>query len=232
MIGVRWKRAPVIALAALGMCLGNVATAQDDMSESKVGTRFNRDKFDSDRGARETMSYFGRCVAAYKSDEIRTFLMNPVHETWESIMDFPNDRTHCASRNTVASFVDFRGAVAEGWYLARFKKEPPAFLLNSEATPPAEEETVALIAAASDDEKAQVIVDEFARCVAVVDVRGVDALLRTRHASKEEAAAVQALAPSFSPCAFEGQKLAFDTAGLRSALAYAMARRAAGVGPA
>lgn len=217
------------ALAVLGaaaLSLGSPAAAQDAEREGEIGSRFSREKYDGNRGARETMSYLGRCVAGYKDAEIRAFLADPTYETWKPILDFPNNQSHCVIRNTMAGFTDYRGAMSEGWYLVTYEDAPPPYFASAANEAPSQEETAALIVAADEESRPQVVIDEFARCVAAVNPLGVDALLRTKHDGKDENQAIQALMPSFAPCAFEGQKLGFDQAGLRSALAYALATRA------
>lgn len=222
----RLKLGVLAPLALAGLTLAAPALAQDGETEDEIGSRFNREKYDGQRGARETMSYFGRCVAEYKSDEIKAFLVNPTYENWEPILDFPNSQTHCAIRNLAAGFQDHLGALSEGWYLHEYADAPPAYFATAENKAPPQEEVAAAIIAADEEERPQVVIDEFARCVAAVNPVGVDALLRTEHGDEDETAAIQALLPSFAPCAFEGQKLGFDRAGLRSALAYALATRA------
>lgn len=217
------KAIAVLAMAGLA-CAGSAA-AQDPMSETKTGSRFSREKFDSERAARDNMAYFGQCLASYKSEEIRDYLAAPTTSKLVAVTDTRNG-SRCVVRDMVAGFIDYRGSLSEAWYLKTYDEAPPATFTPAGIAPPTQEETAAAIVGANEEGRAQVVVDEFARCVSAVNPLGVDTLLRTEHGDKAEKAAIQALVPSFAPCAFEGQKLSFDEAGLRSALAFALARLA------
>lgn len=181
------------------------------------------------REAREALSSVGRCLAGVRGDDVRAYLRNPTASTWYPVTDYDNDDAPCVGMYYVETEQPaMRGAVAEAWYLANFTGGAPAVFSKAEMNvAPPQDEIAARIVAASEADRPQVVVDEFARCVAAVAPVGVDALLRTPVATTAEAKAIGALSPSFGPCAFEGQKLAFDAEMLRAALAFALASRAA-----
>lgn len=219
------KVAHLVACAVL-LGLGTPVAAQQQ--EALTGSRFTRDKFDARRAARDTLRHFGKCLASYKSDKIEAFLLNPSQENWEPVIYSPNNQSHCAVRNMSAGFREFRGAVAEGWYLKRFKDGPPDWLLADAGKLPSQDVIVAQLQGASDDaEKTRIMVRAFADCVAATAPAELDALFRTDVESDEEKEAFSAVGAYLGPCAFEGQNLSFDFESLRSMLAFALATRAA-----
>ncbi len=177
--------------------------------------------------AREALGTLGRCLVGIRADDIRAYLRSPSRSTWHPITYYRNDEAPCVGLYTVETgTAAMRGAVAEAWYLANFAGAAPAAFSSAERNvAPPQTETAALITAASEEDRPQVVVDEFARCVAAVAPMGVDVLLRTPVASAAEGRAIGALSPQFGPCAFEGQKLAFNAEMLRAALAFALASR-------
>lgn len=201
-----------LSLSALTLTVAPAAAAKPDVANHE---------------ARVALGTLGKCLAGIRGDDIGAYLRSPSRDTWRPITYYPNDEAPCVGFYTVeAELPAMRGAVAEAWYLARFANGPASFPAASNVAPP-QTETAALIVAADEADRPQVVVDEFARCVAAVAPLGVDALLRTPVASNDEGRAISALSPHFSPCAFEGQKLAFNTEMLRAALAYALAARVA-----
>jgi hypothetical protein len=219
----------VLAVAVMALIAIPVsAPAQDVSRRSETGTRFTKKAYDNVRDARDTLSFFGRCVATQKPAVIARFLRDPVDANWQPVIDFPNGQSSCVQQWGMAtSYREMRGAIAEGWYLHEFPAAAPAALVDGAAEAPAQAETVARLQAADEADRPMVLVDEFARCVATVAPRGTDAVLRTRVGSKEERSAINQLAPNFAPCAFEGQQYTFDEASLRAALAFALARQVA-----
>lgn len=216
----------IAAVPAAAQAEDQPEQAADDQ-ETKTGSRFTRPKHDRGRGVRETLNHYGHCLATFKSDKIEAYLVDPTDERWRTVSYSPNSQTRCAIRNMLTNDRDMRGSVSEGWYVRRFKDGAPAVFVSGPNPMPVEEEVVARIAAAPENIKGDVIVDEFARCVAATAPMEVDAVLRTKVDSKQEQQTMQALAPAMGPCAFEGQNLAFDRDSLRLWLAYALATRAA-----
>ncbi len=225
MIFGRPTRLAILFGAALAL-VAPPALSQEGAEETRTGSRFTREKCDGTRIACESLGFFGRCVAGYKSDKIESFLLDPSPENWEPVIYSPNNRTRCAIRNMAASFREYSGTVAEGWYVRRFENGPPDFFTTGVQTPPTQDELVERLLAVDEADRDYAMVLEFARCVAATAPVEIDALLRTDVESKEERAAVSAIAPHLGPCAFEGEKLSFDYESLRSMLAFALATRA------
>lgn len=214
MIKYRIVNLSLASLALAGMAISSTASAQSDGG--------------GNRAAREALDTLGACLASERADEVAAYLRAPSEGSWYPVTKRRNDEVPCVGLYSVtASQRAMRGAAAEGWYLARHADGAPAAFATAENTAPSQEEAAARIVAASEDERPQVIVDEFARCVAATAPAGVDKLLRTPVASAAETAAIGDLSASFAPCAFEGQKLNFDAETLRAALAFALARRVA-----
>ncbi len=215
MIRNRIVNLSLASLALAGMAVPSMASAQSDAGKN--------------REAREALDTLGACLASERGAELGAYLRNPSEDSWYPVTRRRNDEAPCVGLYAVtANLTALRGAAAEGWYLARHAGGAPASFATAENTAPSQEESVARITAVSEDERPQVIVDEFARCVAATAPAGVDKLLRTPVASSAENAAIGGLSASFAPCAFEGQKLGFDAETLRAALAFALARRAIG----
>ncbi|MXP28562.1 hypothetical protein GRI58_06975 [Porphyrobacter algicida] len=220
----------VALVCAIGLGVVSIsASAQDDGNErSETGTRFSKERYNNKRDARATLSYFGRCVAEYKSDKIGKYLLDPSDTNWKAMTYFPNSQSGCLTQYGMrSSFREMRGALSEGWYLRKYPDGPPAGTVDDPKAAPSQKDSVARIMAADPADRSSVIVDEFALCVAATAPLEADALLRTKVTSKAERAAINALAPYFGPCAFEGQKMSFDVESLRAALDYGMARRVA-----
>lgn len=208
--------------AAIALAIPSVGNAQ---TESQTGTRFDREKYDHDRGVRDTIQYFGRCVATYKADEIEAFLKVPTAENWRPVVTFPSGRSHCVVRNMSAGFPELRGTIAEAWYRQKYRGGLPVTLA---AVPPASQESVIeALTSVPQDDRAEILLDEFAACVAATAPSAVDNFVRTEADSSEETAAMGALSAHLGPCAFAGQRLRLDRISLRAGLAYALARRAA-----
>lgn len=214
MIEYRIVNLSLASLALAGAAISSTASAQSDAG--------------GNRAAREALDTLGACLASERADEVAAYLRAPSEDSWYPVTKGRNDEVPCVGLYSVtASQRAMRGAAAEGWYLARHADGAPAAFATAENAAPSQEEAAARIVAASEDERPQVIVDEFARCVAATAPAGVDKLLRTPVASAAETAAIGDLSASFAPCAFEGQKLGFDAETLRAALAFALARRVA-----
>lgn len=202
-------------LAMVGATIPSTASAQGDAG--------------ANRAAREALDTLGACLASARADELGAYLRAPSEGSWYPVTKRRNDEVPCTGLYSVtASQRAMRGAAAEGWYLARHADSAPASFATAENAAPSQEEAAARIIAAEEDERPQVIIDEFARCVAATAPTGVDKLLRTPVSSAAENAAIGDLSASFGPCAFEGQKLGFDAETLRAALAFALARRVVG----
>jgi hypothetical protein len=224
------SRIALFVLGILGLVCATAVQAQSASERSSVtGSRFSREKFNNVRDARSTLSFFGRCVATYRSDRIKDFLLNPAPAKIQDIVAFPNSETHCVNGYVAlkSSYREIRGSLSEAWYLRAFPDSPPAWFTDDPAAAPSQEEVVKRIVETDLDDRADVIVEEFARCVAAIAPVETDKVLRTPVATKDERVAINRLAPNFGPCAFEGQQLSFDEASLRSALAYALAAHAA-----
>lgn len=173
--------------------------------------------------ARAGLATLGQCIVAQRGDQVRGFLRNPSASSWYPVTSYRNDDAPCVGFYSVtADEATLRGAVAEAWYLATYPAAPGM----TPGTAPTQEEVAGRIVAASEADRPQVIVDEFARCVVATAPSGVDALLRTEQVTSAESQALTALSGSFAPCAFEGQKIAFNAETLRAALAFALASRA------
>lgn len=211
----------ILTLSLAGLALAGAAAPAAAAQDNRTAAEY--------REAREALGSLGRCLATLRSDDIRAYLRNPSEGSWHPVTYYANDDAPCIGLYSVeAELPAMRGAVAEAWYLAKFAGGAPAAFSNTERNvAPLQTETAGLIVAASEQDRPQVVVDEFARCVAAVAPLGVDALLRTPVASSAEGKAISALSPHFGPCAFEGQKLAFNTEMLRAALAFALAARVA-----
>lgn len=69
-------------------------------------------------------------------------------------------------------------------------------------------------------------IDEMATCVADINPAGIDGLLKTGIGSKEEKAAIGAIAPSLGTCLATGYKLNANRLSIRTALAEALYHRA------
>lgn len=201
-------------------CLALVASATSVAANDGAG---------SNREAREALDSLGTCLAVVRADEVEAYLRDPGEDTWSRVTVRRNDEAPCVQLYSVTTRqTAMQGAAAEGWYLIKNANGAPAAFATAENTAPAEKEIAARIASANEQTRPQVIVDEFARCVAATNPLGVDRLLRTPVAGSEEAAAVRELSEGLPACAFEGQKLTFDSEMLRAALAFALARRAIG----
>lgn len=201
-----------LSLSALALTLAPAAGAKPDVANAE---------------ARQALGALGQCLNGIRADAVRAYLRSPSRGTWYPVTYYRNDEAPCVGMYSVeAEMAAIRGAVAEAWYLANFANGPASFPAAANVAPP-QTETAALIVAADEADRPQVVVDEFARCVAAVSPLGVDALLRTPVASSAENAAISALSANFAPCAFEGQKLAFNAEMLRASLAFALARRVA-----
>lgn len=223
-------RTVLSVLGILGLVCATGAQAQSTSERSSVtGSRFSKEKFNNVRDARSTLSFFGRCVATYRSDRIKDYLLNPVPAKIQDLITFPNSETHCVNGYAAlkSGYREIRGSLSEAWYLRTFPDSPPAWFADDPAAAPSQEEVAKRIIEADVEDRADVIVEEFARCVAAIAPVETDRVLRTPVATKDERVAINRLAPNFGPCAFEGQKLSFDEASLRSALAYALAAHAA-----
>jgi len=213
MIGHRIAKFALSGMAILGATLPLAAVAQADVGKNQK--------------ARETLDKLGQCLAVVRSAEVGRYLSNPGDSTWYEVTARRNDEAPCVGLYMItASQSAMRGAVAEAWYLINHADGAPAVFSRAENAAPPQAEAVQRIAAASEEARAQVIVDEFARCVAATMPVQVDALLRTPVASAAESEAVETLSTGFAPCVFEGQKLGFDAETLRAALAFALVRRA------
>jgi len=213
MIGNRIAKLTLSGLAILGAAFPSAAIAQADVGKNQE--------------AREALDTLGRCLAVVRAAEVGSYLRNPGESTWYAVTVRRNDEAPCVGLYAItASQTAMRGAVAEAWYVINYADGAPAAFSTAENAAPSQAEAVERIGAASEEARPQVIVDEFARCVAATMPLQVDALLRTSVASDGESEAIGALSAGFAPCAFEGQKLGFDAETLRAALAFALARRA------
>ena len=214
MIKNRIVNLTLAGLGLIGAAFPLMANAQPDMSNS--------------REARAALDTLGACLANVRGAEVGAFLRNPSERNWHRVTAYRNAEAPCTGLYSVAtSQAAMRGAAAEAWYVARYAQGAPTSFTTADNTAPPQEDTAARIAAASDADRPQVIIDEFARCVAATAPGKVDKLLRTPVASTLEAEAIRGLTMAFAPCAFEGQKLGFDAETLRAALAFALARRVA-----
>ena len=211
-------------VAAVCALVATPVMAQE--SESVTGSRFSREKHDDKRNARKVLAYFGTCVAAYKSDKIEAFLVDPTQATWDPVIYAPNNQTRCAMANMTAGFREYAGTVSEAWYVRRFKDGAPASFTTGEQKPPPQDDLVARLEASDPEDHRYIFVEEFSRCVAATAPMQVDALLRTDVETKAEQAAIRSVVPFLGACMFEGQDLKLDAESLRSMLAYALAKRA------
>lgn len=224
------SRATIIVLCIVSAVFATAVQARPTSERSSAtGSRFSKEKFNNVRDARSTLSFFGRCVATYKSGQIKEFLLNPVPAKLQDLVTFPNSETHCVNGYAAlkSSYRGMRGSLAEAWYLRTYPDSPPMWFADDATAAPPQEEVAKRIVEADEDDRVGVIVEEFARCVAAIAPVETDKVLRTQVATKEERVAINHLAPRFGACAFEGQQLSFDEASLRSALAYALAAHAA-----
>jgi hypothetical protein len=114
----------------------------------------------------------------------------------------------------------FRGAIANALYLRAYPAYPRDRLPPSPAT------AGEMLTGNPDS-----LMGDFARCIVRTDPAAVDGLLRTRPASDEEHASLQALAGHFSSCLFRGQTLGMNALVLRSVLAEAAYRLSVGPAP-
>ena len=211
-------------VAALCAMVATPVLAQEEAPVT--GSRFSREKHDNKRTARKVLSYYGTCIAAYKSDKIEAFLREPKQETWDPVIYAPNNKTRCAMANMASGFREYAGTVSEGWYVRRFKDGAPVSFMNGEQVPPSQDALVSRLEASDADEHKYIFIEEFSRCVAATAPMQVDALLRSDVESEAEQAGIKGVIPYLGPCMFEGQNLQLDPESLRSMLAFALAKRA------
>jgi hypothetical protein len=80
-------------------------------------------------------------------------------------------------------------------------------------------EALAQMKKGDDLDRKSLVQQDFGHCVVVSNWVGARAFLRTERGSKEEGAALQALAPSLGPCIDAGAKIELNKASVRNAIA-------------
>tara|TARA_R110001606_G_scaffold179615_3_gene326316 strand:- start:198 stop:929 length:732 start_codon:yes stop_codon:yes gene_type:complete len=202
----------------------NISGDEAEPQRQKAASRFKQNKYRR-LGARHDLSFFAQCLVRRKFDLMEDYLSSLDPDIWNEIMSFPDNRTRCASGNMISNFRTMRGAMAESWYVLKYKDAPAPSILAAVPAIPAPDQSVARIMASDEDEKQAVVVDEFAMCVVASAPLDADAYIRTSVNSDDEEEALGEIQPNFGPCAFEGQQLAFNKETLRAAIAFALARK-------
>lgn len=216
--------------AALFLLLGASGTDQGS-DAARTGSRVDpaqRALTNADTvKANEALYRMLECAASRRESRVRMILDARSEESYQQAAGALDDVQRCsmdAYTDESASYISFMTArgTSRGMLAEIFLKRAAA---RSAALPalPAQKTYSRDWYALTGRDKA---IDEMSTCVADINPGGILALLRTDWSSKEQKAAVAALAPSLGTCLVKGVQLNTNALGLRTSLAEALYHRA------
>ena len=186
--------------------------AEPSITAREVGTAYIRKRF-------------AKCVYGYRASQIDAYLVSQNYEEgWMKLAEVRNGKmtssdsvlTKCLGREaglddmtTRMNIPSFRLMMAEEAYLARFESAPqtpadaPEVLTRAPLT-------------VGVDPRASVFLAAVADCLVYRDLRGADALVRTKSDTPEERTAAVSLAPAVGDCLPKDRTLKLNATIIRS----------------
>lgn len=176
--------------------------------------------------ARNILLQFGQCLYARRASSAERFMMLPVdsaeyEKLQRTLFDTMGDS--CIEGDGTLSFSDslLRGALFEAAYRKKFGgSNAPMRFDPTLKTDMAEAYTQPY----SDVARRQIVLQDFAECVALTEPVEVRAMVMSSPESSREETAFANLSSKFGPCLTTGQKAAFSKPSLRAILAEALYR--------
>lgn len=209
-------------LAGLLIVCAAPAAAQETGTLIKRGRAAQIDE-GNPNAPRIAMEAFGACVVSRSKGRVAKFVdLRVGDQDYADYMRGLFDRSDdaCMSVGWLQFHdIHFRGSLFQALYNAEFRSGPPNFgvvtssnyrALYPESLSPAARNTVAL--------------EQFGECVGRADPQNVHDLLRSLAGSSRETALFHTLAPRFSACVPQGEKIALSKIVAKGALAEGMYR--------